>query len=75
MAFDEGLAQRIRDCLHQRRGISEKKMFGGLAFMANDYMFVGVTGEGLMEREARCISPTAECRHRRMQTNRGRGAA
>lgn len=50
MAFDEGLAQRIRDCLHQRRGITERKMFGGLAFMANGHMFVGVTGENLMAR-------------------------
>jgi TfoX/Sxy family transcriptional regulator of competence genes len=50
MAFDEGLAQRIRDCLHRRAGITEKKMFGGLAFMANGHMFVGVTGEFLMAR-------------------------
>jgi hypothetical protein len=50
MAFDEGLAQRIRDCLHRRRGIVERKMFGGLAFMANGHMFVGVTGEVLMAR-------------------------
>lgn len=50
MAYDEGLAQRIRDCLRQRRGITERKMFGGLAFMANGHMFVGVTGERLMAR-------------------------
>ncbi len=50
MAFDEGLAQRIRDCLRGRRGISERKMFGGLALMANGHMFVGVTGEKLMAR-------------------------
>lgn len=50
MAYDEGLAQRIRDCLQQRRGITEKRMFGGLAFMANGHMFVGVTGESLMAR-------------------------
>ncbi len=50
MAYDERLAQRIRNCLQQRRGITEKKMFGGLAFMANGHMFVGVTGESLMAR-------------------------
>lgn len=50
MAYDEGLAQRIRECLQQRRGITEKRMFGGLAFMANGHMFVGVTGESLMAR-------------------------
>jgi TfoX/Sxy family transcriptional regulator of competence genes len=50
MAYDEGLARRIRDCLHRRRVITEKRMFGGLAFMANGHMFVGVTGESLMAR-------------------------
>jgi TfoX/Sxy family transcriptional regulator of competence genes len=50
MAYDEGLAQRIRDCLNQRRGITERKMFGGLAFMSNGHMFVGVTNESLMAR-------------------------
>lgn len=50
MAYDEGLAQRIRDCVHQRRGITERKMFGGLAFMSSGHMFVGVTAESLMAR-------------------------
>ncbi|MFO1302079.1 MAG: TfoX/Sxy family protein [Burkholderiales bacterium] len=50
MAFDEGLAQRIRDCLRRRSGTTERKMFGGLAFMANGHMFVGVIGGILMAR-------------------------
>jgi hypothetical protein len=50
MAFDAGLAQRIRDCLHGRPGITERKMFGGMAFMSKGHMFVGVTGEVLMAR-------------------------
>ena len=50
MAFDEGLAERVRDALRYYPGISEKKMFGGLAFMSPEYMFVGVLGEVLMAR-------------------------
>jgi hypothetical protein len=50
MAFDEGLAERLREALAERRGITEKKMFGGLAFMSRGHMFVGVIGERLMAR-------------------------
>lgn len=50
MAYDEGLAQRIREILQPRAGISERKMFGGLAFMADDHMFVGILGDTLMVR-------------------------
>ena len=50
MPYDEGLAHRIRESLKQHRGITEKKMFGGLAFMSRDYMFVGIQGDILMAR-------------------------
>ena len=50
MAYDEGLAERIRQMVVDRPGVSEKKMFGGLAFMLNDYMFCGVTNDELMAR-------------------------
>ncbi|MFZ1728623.1 MAG: TfoX/Sxy family protein [Bacteroidota bacterium] len=50
MAYDEGLAQRLREILQSEKGIVEKKMFGGLAFMSRDYMFVGILGEVLMAR-------------------------
>jgi hypothetical protein len=33
MAYDEGLAQRVRELFHETPGIEEKKMFGGLVFM------------------------------------------
>ena len=36
MPYDEKLARRIRDVLKRRRGITEKKMFGGIAFMVNE---------------------------------------
>ena len=50
MAFDPGLAQRIRDILANRKGVTERKMFGGLAFMLHGNMFVGVLGPTLMVR-------------------------
>jgi len=50
MAFDEGLAERVRDVLRDRRDISERKMFGGLAFMSRGHMFVGILGDALMAR-------------------------
>ena len=50
MAFDEGLAERIRTVVLDRPAVREKKMFGGLAFMLNDYMFCGVQQDLLMAR-------------------------
>ena len=50
MAYDEGLAERIQQILMDRACVLQKKMFGGLAFMLNDYMFCGVTNDELMAR-------------------------
>ena len=50
MAYDEGLAQRIREYLDERSGVSERKMFGGIAFMLGGNMCCGVVGEELMVR-------------------------
>ena len=50
MAFDEGLAQRLREALSSHQGIAEKKMFDGLAFMSRGYMFLGIVGDVLMAR-------------------------
>ena len=50
MAFDEGLAERLRECFRDHSGVTERKMFGGLAFMWRGYMCVGVLGESLMAR-------------------------
>ena len=50
MAYDEGLAERLREVLQPDPSISEKKMFGGLAFMSRGYMFVGILGTVLMAR-------------------------
>ena len=50
MAYDEVLALRIRDLLRDCSEVSEKKMFGGLAFMLNDYNFCGINDDRLMVR-------------------------
>ena len=50
MAYDEKLAERIRAVLGRRRGISEKRMFGGLAFLANGHMCCGIVKDELMLR-------------------------
>ena len=50
MSYDEGLAQRIRDALEERLDVSEKRMFGGLAFLLSGNMCVGVVGDELMVR-------------------------
>jgi TfoX/Sxy family transcriptional regulator of competence genes len=50
MAYDLGLAQRIREALNGRPDISERRMFGGLAFLVDGKMFVGVQDSTLMAR-------------------------
>lgn len=50
MTYDEGLAERIRDLLSERRDIAEKKMFGGLSFLLNGNLCCGVIGEELIVR-------------------------
>ena len=52
MAYDEKLADRIRKRLGQRAGLTEKKMFGGIGFMLNGNMAVGVHGDELIVRIA-----------------------
>jgi len=52
MAFDEQLADRVRKALGRRAGVVEKKMFGGLAFLLNGNMSVGVHGSELIVRVA-----------------------
>ena len=46
MAYDEALAQRIRQQLGDEPGVTEKKMFGGLAFLINGNMSVAASGQG-----------------------------
>jgi TfoX N-terminal domain len=48
MPFDESLAARIRVALARKKGIEEKKMFGGIFFMKNGHMLVGVWKRSLI---------------------------
>ena len=50
MAYDPGLAQRVREVLADRPGVSERAMFGGLAFLVDGKMFVGIRNSSLMAR-------------------------
>ena len=50
MAFDPVLAQRVRNVVGGRPGITERKMFGGLAFLVQGKMFVGIRNSSLMAR-------------------------
>jgi TfoX N-terminal domain len=50
MAYDEGLVERIREVLGEHPDITEKKMFGGLAFMVHGNMALGLMTDDLMVR-------------------------
>ncbi|HEX5894185.1 MAG TPA: TfoX/Sxy family protein [Solirubrobacterales bacterium] len=50
MAYDEKLADRVRELLASRSEVSERKMFGGIAFMVAGNMACGVLGEDLIVR-------------------------
>ena len=75
MAYDEDLANRVRELIAAQAGVTEKKMFGGLAFLVNGNMSVGVSGQGGLlvrvdpaETEALLAKP-----HARPFEMRGRG--
>lgn len=46
MAYDVDLGDRIRELLGANRGLSEKKMFGGLAFLIDGNMAIAASGQG-----------------------------
>ena len=46
MPYDEALAERIRELVATERGLSEKKMFGGLAFLIGGNMAIAASGQG-----------------------------
>jgi TfoX/Sxy family transcriptional regulator of competence genes len=50
MAFNEALAERIRHALARKKNIDEKKMFGGIGFLLNGNMLVGVWKDSLIVR-------------------------
>lgn len=50
MAYDDALAARIRAALGKRPGLTEKAMFGGIAWLLDGKMFVGIVKDELMAR-------------------------
>jgi len=46
VTYDEGLAERIRDLVADEPGVSEMRMFGGLAFLIRGHMAVAASGGG-----------------------------
>jgi TfoX/Sxy family transcriptional regulator of competence genes len=64
VAYDEGLAERVRDVIGARPGVTERKMFGGLGFMVGGNMACAVMSTGGLivrlppdEVEAACAEP------------------
>jgi len=67
MAYDEALAERIRELIASERGVTEQKMFGGLGFMIGGNMAIAASGQGGLlvrvdpdESEAICAKSKAE---------------
>lgn len=50
MAYDEGLAHRLRELTEDDADVGEKKMFGGLCFLVSGHMAFGIVGDELMVR-------------------------
>jgi len=50
MAYDEKLASRVKELLSAKRNVAEKKMMGGLTFMVNNKMCVGILKDELIAR-------------------------
>lgn len=46
MAYDEDLANRVRELVLREEAVTEKRMFGGLAFLVAGHMSVSVSGQG-----------------------------
>jgi TfoX/Sxy family transcriptional regulator of competence genes len=46
VAYDEDLANRLRELLAAEKGVTEKKMFGGLAFLIGGNMAIAASGQG-----------------------------
>ena len=62
MPYDETLAARIRVTLRERSDITERKMFGGVAFLCNGRMCCGVAGPDLVVRVVETEMPRALAR-------------
>ena len=74
MAYDEDLANRIRELIAMEPGLTEKKMFGGLAFLIGGHMSVAASREGgiLVHVEADDTDTLLKKPHTRPMVMRGR---
>ena len=59
MSYDEKAAERVRKALSGRRGVREKKMFGGIAFMLNGAMCCGILKDDLIVRVGKALDAKA----------------
>ena len=50
MAYDEGLAQRVREMIEERDGFNDKKMFGGICWLFHGNMAGGIINEDIIIR-------------------------
>jgi TfoX/Sxy family transcriptional regulator of competence genes len=78
MAYDEHLAARLRELLRGEEGLTEKQMFGGLAFLINGNMSVAASGQGGLllrvdpaETDALLTEPHAELLEMRGRSMQG----
>jgi TfoX/Sxy family transcriptional regulator of competence genes len=74
MAYDEDLANRIRELIAAEPGVTEKKMFGGLAFLIGGNMSVAASGQGglLVRVEPEASDTLLEQPHTSLMEMRGR---
>ena len=74
MAYDEELADRVREAVGGQPGLTEKRMFGGLAFLVHGTMAVAASGQGgLMVRvDPASAASLVDDRHVRRMEMRGR---
>lgn len=56
MAYSESLALRVRHLLTTHRGVAEKKMFGGLGFLLDGNMVVGIWRDSLIARVGEAVA-------------------
>lgn len=74
MPYDEDLAVRVRAALGDAKGVTEKQMFGGIAFMVNGNMTAGVLRDRLVLRLGDAAEAALKEQHTEPMTFTGRVA-
>jgi TfoX/Sxy family transcriptional regulator of competence genes len=74
MAFDEALAERVRELIQSEPDLTEKKMFGGLAFLVGGNMAIAASGQGgiLVRSDPADSDGLVEKTHAELAVMRGR---